>query len=101
MSNVTVSGDNETFTVTETGSYLISYSLRYTVGLLLSSQITVNGTGVPQSAVEPTVALTEASADVIIPLAAGDTVTLQLFGLVGAAVLQGGQGAGLTIVRLS
>jgi hypothetical protein len=34
-------------------------------------------------------------------LAAGDTLQLQLFGLLGPATLQGGTGASLTAVRLS
>ncbi|MCM3675671.1 MULTISPECIES: hypothetical protein [Peribacillus] len=37
----------------------------------------------------------------ILNLSAGDTTLLQIFGLVATAVLTGGAGASLTIIRLN
>ncbi|GAK14403.1 hypothetical protein JCM19039_4318 [Geomicrobium sp. JCM 19039] len=101
LNNIAVGAANEQFTISEAGTYQISYSLRFTAGVLVSSRVLQNGVAIPQSVVSPTVALTNASANFIVTLAAGDTITLQLFGLLGAAILQGGQGAALSIVRIA
>lgn len=100
LDSFTVNGANTIFTVPVTGTYLISYKISTTAALLMSSEILRNGVALPGSIVSPTVSVNEFSVTLIAPLTAGDTLGLQLFGLLGAAVLQGGTGASLNVVRL-
>lgn len=101
LDGFTVNGANSVFTVPVTGSYLVSYSVSTTAALLLTAEILRNGVVLPGSSVAPAVAVNSFSATVIATLNAGDTLTLQLSGLLGAAVLQGGTGASLTVIRLA
>lgn len=99
--NVTVNGTNEVFTVTQAGRYRIAYRANLTAGLLLNSRVTVNGAGVPALTINPGVSLSQFAAEAVVTLAAGDQLSLQFFGLLGAAtLLSGSQGAGLTIQRV-
>ena len=99
---VTVNGANDTFTVPTTGTYLISYQLNLTAGLLVNSRILLNGASYPASVIAPIVAISNFNNTFMASLTAGTTVTLQLFGLVGVAtLLTGSAGAALTIVHVS
>jgi hypothetical protein len=100
LNTFTVNGASTAFTVPATGEYMISYAVATTLSLLLSSRILQNGTPIAASVVSPTVGVTELSTTFIVPLTAGDTLTLQLFGLLGAATLQGGASTYMTVVRL-
>jgi len=100
LNNITVNGINTVFTVTQAGIYYISYNINLTEGLLVGARITVNGTPVEQFTINPLLTLSNFHADGILTLAAGDSITLQLFGLLGVATLQEGLGASLTIIRL-
>lgn len=100
-SNVTVNGGNDVFTVTQAGRYRIAYRANLTAGLLLSTRVTVNGGAVPALTINPILSLSQFAAEAVVNLAAGDQLSLQFFGLLGAATLLGGsQGAGLTIQRV-
>lgn len=101
LDSFTVNTTNDTFTVPVTGTYLITYDVRTTTDLLLSSQVLQNGAPLAGTVVTPTAATNEFSAARIAPLTAGDTLQLQLFGLAGNAVLQPGTGASLNVVRLA
>lgn len=101
LDGFTVDAANQVFTVPETGTYLISYEIKTTAALLMSARVLRNGAVLPGSTVTPAVAVNGFSNMQIAVLAAGDTLELQLFGLLGAAVLQGGTGAGLNVVRLA
>ena len=101
LDGFTVNAANTEFTVPATGTYLVTYDVRTTAALLLSSRVTRNGAAIPGTVVSPAVALSAFSATYITPLTAGDVLQLQLYGLVGAAVLQTGSGASLTVVRLA
>ncbi|MGG4226989.1 BclA C-terminal domain-containing protein, partial [Bacillus paramycoides] len=95
---------NDTFTVPATGRYYITYQINTTAALLVSSRLLLNGTTtIPSSIVEPTISTASYNNDVIVSLTAGNTITLQLFGLVATAVFLGGgsTGAALTIIRVS
>lgn len=96
-------GGAANFTVPAAGRYYISYQINVTAALLISSRIVVNGAQVAGSVVSPAVSISNYQGEVITNLTAGDTVALQLFGLVGTATLNGGgsTGASLTIIRLS
>ena len=101
LDGFTVSGGNTTFTVPVTGTYLVTYRVSTTAGLLMSSRVLRNGAALAGTTFAPTVSVNGFTATTFATLTAGDTLQLQLFGLAGAAVLQGGNGASLTVVRLS
>ncbi|NLN14658.1 MAG: collagen-like triple helix repeat-containing protein, partial [Tissierellia bacterium] len=90
---------NEVFTVPEAGRYYISYKLNTTLALALQTVITVNGAPIEASRVNPPLALSNFSADVIVDLAAGDEIALQVEGI-GSVTLQDGVGASLTVIRV-
>ncbi|MEQ3591696.1 hypothetical protein ABM560_08015 [Bacillus albus] len=98
----TVSGGNTVFTVANAGNYYISYSINITASLLVSSRITINGAPLAGTINSPALATTSFSATIITTLAAGDAISLQLFGLLAVATLSTTTpGAVLTIIRLS
>ena len=101
LGGFTVNGSNDTFTVPVTGTYSISYRVATTASLLMSSRVMRNGAALAGSSFAPTVSASSFAATTFATLTAGDTLQLQLFGLAGAAVLQGGNGATLTVIRLS
>ncbi|MGG1055633.1 BclA C-terminal domain-containing protein [Bacillus wiedmannii] len=99
---ITVSGGNTVFTVANAGNYYISYTINITASLLVSSRITINGAPLAGTINSPAVATTSFSATIITTLAAGDAISLQLFGLLAVATLSTTTpGAVLTIIRLS
>lgn len=100
LDGFTANGTNTTFTVPETGTYLITYRINPTVAVAMSSQVLRNGTAIPGSVFSP-VATTSYEATVVTPLTAGDTLTLRVSGVVAAVVLQGGSGASMAVVRLA
>ncbi|MBA1335130.1 MAG: hypothetical protein HPY66_0752 [Firmicutes bacterium] len=71
-----------------------------TVGALLGSRLIINGSDNLASTINPVLTLSSYSAEIIVTLPANSTITLELFGLLGTAVLQAGAGASLTIIRL-
>ena len=99
---IAVNGTYDTFTVNVTGRYRISYHVNATVTLGMGTRIVVNGTGLTQSTVLPLISLSNFSNEILINLAAGDTVSLQVFGILGTAILfNNSAGASLMIMRLS
>lgn len=104
LGGFTVNGANNTFTVPATGRYYLTYQLNTTLGLLVSSRLMKNtSTSLPGSIISPAVGTSSYNNDLIVTLNAGDTITLQFFGLIATAILTGGgsTGAALTIIRLS
>ncbi|AIC94010.1 BclA C-terminal domain-containing protein [Shouchella lehensis] len=102
--NQIVSGltaEDDGFAVATAGTYSISYNVNLTAALLLGLRLTVNGVPLDSSEVSPGVTVTNISGNVITTLAAGDVVEIELFGLLGAAVLVAGQGAALSIIRIA
>lgn len=99
--NVTVNGSNDVFTVTQAGRYRISYRVNTTAALLMSSRIVINGAPSIPLTVTPILSVSSFAAEGIVTLTAGSTISVQLFGLIGAAVLlNNAQGAALTITRI-
>ncbi len=99
---ITVNGANDVFTVATAGRYFISYQVNTTAALLVSTRLLINGVANTASTVAPVLSLSTFNNDVVVTLTAGSTITLQLFGLLGAAtLLSGSAGAALTIIRLS
>ncbi|QUF66762.1 BclA C-terminal domain-containing protein [Bacillus atrophaeus] len=100
--DITVNSANTVFTVGPAGRYYISYQINLTAGLLVSSRILINGSAFTSSIISPAISLSNFNNSFITTLAAGSTIQLQLFGLLGAATLLGGSaGAALSIIRLS
>ncbi|UVI33833.1 hypothetical protein L1F29_32805 [Paenibacillus spongiae] len=98
---ITVDGSNTVFTVSEAGTYYISYSINLTASLLASSRLLINGMQDTPSTVSPMLSRDHFLASTIVNLQAGSTVSLQLFGLLGAAtLLSNSQGAALTIIKI-
>nr|WP_142673134.1 collagen-like protein [Priestia endophytica] len=98
---ITVNAANTIFTVPTTGRYYITYQINITAALLVSTRLVINGAGNLASTIAPVVGLTSFNNDVIVPLDAGSTISLQFFGLIGLATLiAGGAGATLTIIRV-
>lgn len=97
-SGITINGSNSIFTITNAGRYQISYRLNTTASLLVSSRILLNGSSLPGSVVSPSLSINSFQSSVITNVAAGSTISLQFYGLLGAAVLAGD--AYVSIVRL-
>lgn len=100
---VTANGANTVFTVANAGSYQISYRISTTasLGVGMVSSCLINGTAAPVLTRSPGLATNDFSASGIVTLAAGSTISVQLSGLLATAVLQGGCGAVLNIVKIA
>lgn len=99
--NVTANGANTVFTVSQAGRYRIAYRANLTAALLLSTRISINGAPNTALTITPLLSVSQFAAEAVVTLTAGSTVSLEFFGLLGAAVLlNGSQGAGLTIQRV-
>ncbi|WP_353096743.1 hypothetical protein [Tissierella praeacuta] len=96
----TADGTNTSFTVPVTGRYYINYNIDLTVALAVGSRITVNGSPLAGSDVQPLLG-TQYNASVIANLSAGDSLGLELYGLIGAAILRDGAGASLNVIRVA
>jgi len=101
LDGFTANGANTVFTVPDTGTYLVSYRVDLTADQLLTSRIRRNAATLPGSTFSPAAPVSSYTATLIAGLNAGDTLELQLAGSADAAVLQGGTGASLTVVRLA
>ena len=101
LDGFTVNAANDTFTVPVAGTYMVTYRVSTTAALLMSSRVLLNGAALEASTFSPVASVSSYSATTFATLAVGDTLQLQLFGLLGAAVLQGGNGATLTVIRLA
>lgn len=101
--DITINGSNTVFTVATPGRYRISYQINSSLALLVGSRLVINGAVYPPSVIQPVaVALSNFKNEVIVDLAAGSTITLQLFGLLGVTILlNNALGASLMIIRLS
>lgn len=100
INGFTASGDNTTFTVTNTGTYYIQYNVQTTLSLAMSSSVYRNGAVIPNLTRSGLTGSTF-SGSAIVPLNAGDTLSLTLYGLAGTATLQGGAGATMNIIRIA
>lgn len=98
---ITVDGTSTTFTVATAGRYRIAYAVNVTAALLLSTQIVINGTPNTASIVDPVLSLSNFSNEILVDLAAGTTVQLQVVGISLNLTLTTGAGATLMITRLS
>ena len=100
--DITVNGANTVFTVNAAGLYQLSYNVNTTAALASGTRLLINGVANTASTVAPVVSLSHFSNEILVNLNAGDTVSLQMFGVVSTAtLLPGSAGATLSITRLS
>ena len=92
---------NTQFTVNQTGTYFISYVIKMTSGLQMSSRVTRNGTPILNSISTSSTSSNEYSVSFMQSLTAGDVLSLQIYGVNGTVTLQSGTGASLNIVRIA
>lgn len=83
------------------GRYRVSYRIRTSAALLASTRVLLNGSQVGGLDQVPSNATDNWSGDAIVSASAGSTFSLQFFGMLGVAQLQGGTGASMVIERLS
>lgn len=83
----------------QTGTYLISYDIKMTSGLPMSSKIILNGTPITNSINTSSASSNEYKDIYAASLTAGDILALQLYGVNGPVSLQAGTGASLNIVK--
>lgn len=99
---ITVNGANTVFTVTNAGRYQLSYNVNTTAALASGTRLLINGTPNTASTVAPVVSLSHFANEILLNLNAGDTISLQMFGIASVAtLLPGSAGATLSITRLS
>ena len=96
----TVLPGSTSFIINSGGRYQLSYRLKLTAAILMSTRITVNGAPLPGSEISPVASLDTFSTTVIADLSAGSVVTLQVFGLLGVASLSATESQYLSIVKL-
>lgn len=101
MDGFTADAANTEFAVAQTGTYLISYDIKMTSGLPISSKITLNGTPITNSINTSSTSSNEYSVTFMQPLTAGDILALQLYGVNGPVSLQAGTGASLNVVKIA
>ena len=96
-------------TVNTPGRYLISYNVNTSVPSNAGTRLMINGKADPASVIAPSIAVpptgvlkSHFSAEIIVDLTAGSTVSLQMFGpLANITLLPGSGGANLSVIRLS
>jgi hypothetical protein len=100
---LTINGSNDTMTVLSSGLYYIDYDINLTSDQLAGTRILLNGTELASSKIVPSVSRSQYNATFLVQLAAGDTISLQVFDLLGVVTLLGSSsvGASLTIMNLT
>ena len=100
--DITVNAAGTVFTVNTAGRYRLSYAVNTTAALAGGTRLLINGTANTASTVASLLSLSHFSNEILLNLAAGSTVSLQLFGVLTTAILlPNSAGASLMIVRLS
>jgi len=97
---IVVDGSNAVFTMPSSGLYRVSYRINLTSALLVSTQMLVNGSPTPSFILSTSTAQSRFYVENLLSLTAGDTLQVQLYGLLGAATLEGAGGAAFVIEKL-
>ena len=98
-SNVTFAGTSAT--IAHAGVYRLSYCIMTSSNLLASSRLLINGSQLDSATISPIISRDAWCRSTATTLAAGSTVNLQLFGILGAATLLTPGGASLQIEQIS
>lgn len=102
--DITANAGNTVFTVAQAGIYQISYHVNITLALLMGTRLVINGANNAASTIAPVISATNFENQITVDLPANSTISLQMYPatLAGAAALVGGgAGASLTIIRLN
>jgi type II secretory pathway component PulL len=91
-------GTNTTLTITNAGTYRLSYRINITAAAALSSRLQLNGTPVAASVITAPPSRDSFAAEVVMTVPANSTLSLELYGLDASPTLQA---ATLAAVRLS
>ncbi|XZF74557.1 BclA C-terminal domain-containing protein [Bacillus sp. AL-1R] len=97
---ITINQANDRLTVEAPGNYFITYTVNLNALLNVSTKILVNGRPINASAIVNEVNRSIYSSQIILPLDAGDTISLQLFDFVGDVKLLQGAGATINLFRV-
>ncbi|PGS52408.1 hypothetical protein [Bacillus sp. AFS041924] len=97
---ITINQANDRLAVEEPGNYFIDYSVNLNALLDLSTRILINGRPINASTIAHEVNRSIFASQMILPLEAGDTISLQLFDFVGAVTLLQGAGATINLFRV-
>ncbi|PEO61505.1 hypothetical protein COI41_24750 [Bacillus toyonensis] len=103
LSNFTVNASNDVFTIPVTGKYHLTYQVNTTTSLLAGTRLLLNtSTPLSGSVFSPAMSTSNYNNNLITNLIAGNTISLQLFGILSIVNLVGGDstGASLTIIRI-
>lgn len=99
LGNFTGNASNDIFTIPVTGRYYLTYQVNTTTALLAGTRLLLNAsTPLPGSIFSPAISTSNYNNNLI----AGNTISLQLFGVLSIVNLVGGgsTGASLTIIRI-
>lgn len=100
--DIAANGTFDTFTINTTGRYRLSYNVNTTAALIMGTRLIIAGSPSVPSTVLPLITLSSFSNELIVNITAGQTVSLQLFGLTNVVLLLSNSvGASLMITRLS
>ena len=99
--NVTPDISSTTFTVNTTGIYRVAYRIDLVTATFVSARLLVNGTPITAFNLTPAISSMSFNAEGILALSSGDSLSIQLYGLLAAVTLQSGSGASLTVERLA
>lgn len=103
-SDIQGTADGTELTVNTPGRYLISYNVNTSLPSNAGTRLMINGKANEASVIAPAPLLPKShfSAEIIVDLTAGSTVSLQMFGLLANITLMPGSGgANLSVIRLS
>ena len=99
---ITVDQTNTAFTVSTPGYYRISYTVNTTKALASGTRLIISNEPNLASTVAPSLGQSHFSNEIIVELKEGDTITLQIYGILDTVtLLPGSAGATLSIIRLS
>ncbi|MBM7648418.1 hypothetical protein JOC78_001360 [Bacillus ectoiniformans] len=102
LNSVTVNPANDVFTVQQSGTYDLEYKVYLTTELFVSSKILLNGSLLPNSEFNPAaVPANYLTKKVTVNLAAGDSISLQLYGLLGVVTLVGNDVSKATMLSIT
>lgn len=102
MNGFTSNATYDTFTADYGGVYLLMYNIKTSVNTTVKTRIMRNGVQLSGTVRSTSVATANYSLSLLVRLAAGDQLQLQLYDLNNVVIgLQGGTGASLVLIRLS
>lgn len=101
LNTFTVNGTNTEFTVPSTGEYTVSYCVKLTSSFNVGTRALQNSNPINATTVFGSSSTDRLCRIAIIPMTAGDTLSLQLFGLIGAVTLDGVGGVWMVVERVS